>query len=65
MQLDTALLVGILFACATYLVLQPSFVKILFGFVILSNAANLLLLSMSGSPVGRQAPIIRIWFARV
>jgi multicomponent Na+:H+ antiporter subunit C len=58
MQLDTALLVGILFACATYLVLQPSFVRILFGFVIMSNAGNLLLISMSGSPVGRQAPIV-------
>lgn len=58
MQLDTALLVGILFACATFLILQPSFVRILFGFVILSNAGNLLLLSMSGSPVGRRAPVV-------
>ena len=41
MQLETALLVGVMFTVATYLVLQRSFVKILFGFVILSNAANL------------------------
>ena len=58
MQLETALLVGILFGCATYMILQTSFVRILFGFVILSNAANLLVLSMSGNPAGKAAPII-------
>lgn len=57
MQLETALLIGVLFGCATWLVLQSSFVKILFGFLLLSNAANLFLLSMSGPPDGRQAPI--------
>lgn len=57
MPLETALLIGLLFACGTYLVLQTSFVRILFGFLVLSNAANLLLLSMSGSPEGRVPPI--------
>jgi multicomponent Na+:H+ antiporter subunit C len=57
MQIETALLVGLMFACATYLVLGRSFVKILFGFVILSNAANLLVLSMSGDPAGKSAPL--------
>jgi multicomponent Na+:H+ antiporter subunit C len=57
MPIETALLVGVLFACATYLILQRSFVKILFGFIVLSNAANLLLLSLSGPPDGRVAPI--------
>lgn len=58
MQTETALLVGILFAGATYLILQRSFVRILFGFVVLSNAANLLVLSMSGRPDDRAAPIV-------
>ncbi|MCX8157907.1 MAG: NADH-quinone oxidoreductase subunit K [Verrucomicrobiae bacterium] len=58
MQIETAILVGVMFACATYLVLQRSFVKILFGFVILSNAANLLVLSMSGLPEGKAPPIV-------
>lgn len=58
MQLDTALLVGLLFACAIYLILHTSFVKILFGFVILSNAANLLLISTSGNPSGKYPPIV-------
>lgn len=57
MQIETALLVGALFACATYLILQRSFVRILFGFVILSNAANLLVLAMSGRPDHKEAPI--------
>ena len=58
MQIETALLVGVLFTAATYLILQRSFVKILFGFVILSNAANLLVLSMSGRSDGKAATIV-------
>jgi multicomponent Na+:H+ antiporter subunit C len=58
MQIETALLVGVLFTCATYLILQRSFVKILFGFVVLSNAANLVVLSTSGRPDGRHPPIL-------
>jgi multicomponent Na+:H+ antiporter subunit C len=58
MHLETALLVGALFTAATYLILQRSFVKILFGFIVLSNAANLLVLAMSGSPDNRSAPVV-------
>ncbi|MCU0786933.1 MAG: NADH-quinone oxidoreductase subunit K [Verrucomicrobia bacterium] len=58
MQIETALLIGALFACATWLILQRSFVRILFGFILLSNAANLLVLSMSGRPEGRGAPVV-------
>lgn len=58
MQLETALLVGVMFTVATYLVLQRSFVKILFGFLILTNAANLLVLAMSGRPDGKGAPVV-------
>lgn len=58
MQLETALLVGVLFSTATYLILQKSFVRILFGFVMLSNAVNLFVLAMSGEPSGKAAPII-------
>ena len=58
MQIETAILVGALFAVSTYLLLQKSFVRILFGFVILSNGANLFILSMSGRPDGKQAPVL-------
>lgn len=58
MPVETALLVGVLFAASVYLILHRSFVRILFGFVTLTNATNLFLLAMSGSPEGRQAPIL-------
>lgn len=58
MILETALLVGLLFGAATYLILQRSFVRILFGFVLLTNAANLLILAMSGSPDGKTSPVL-------
>ncbi|MBX3747746.1 MAG: NADH-quinone oxidoreductase subunit K [Verrucomicrobiae bacterium] len=58
MQADTAVLTGVLFAVALWLVLQRSFVRILFGFIIFTNAANLFVLMMSGEPGGRQAPIM-------
>jgi multicomponent Na+:H+ antiporter subunit C len=58
MTFETAVLVGVLFAGGTYLILQRSFVRILFGFVLFSNAANLLILSMSGRPDGKGAPLV-------
>lgn len=59
MQIDTALLVGFMFGCAIYLMLNQSFVKILFGIVILSNAANLLILAMSGRPDNSVEPFVK------
>jgi multicomponent Na+:H+ antiporter subunit C len=59
MMWETAILVGLLFGAAVYLILQASFVRILFGFILLSNAANLFLLAMSGRPDGKSAPIVR------
>mgnify|MGYP001409813477 CR=1 FL=1 len=58
MQIDTALLVGVLFGVGTYLLLRRSFVRVLFGFVLLSTAANLFVLMMSGEPEGRTPPIV-------
>lgn len=58
MQIETALLVGILFGCATWLILAGNFVRVLFGFIVLSNGANLLVLAMSGRPDGKAAPIV-------
>ncbi|MFQ3671323.1 MAG: NADH-quinone oxidoreductase subunit K [Verrucomicrobiia bacterium] len=58
MTVDTAILVGFLFGAAVFLLLQSSFVRILFGFVLLSNAANLFILAMSGSPVEKEPPVV-------
>jgi multisubunit Na+/H+ antiporter MnhC subunit len=55
---ETPLLVGLLFGAACYLILQASFVRVLFGFVLLSNAANLLVLAMSARPNGKTAPVL-------
>jgi len=55
---ETAILVGVLFGAACFLILQASFVRILLGFILLSNAANLFVLAMSGRPNGKGAPVV-------
>ena len=55
---ETVLLIGVMTGTGVYLFLQSGFVRILFGFILLSNAANLFLLAMSGSPFGKQAPVV-------
>ncbi len=59
MMWETAILIGLLFGAACYLILQASFVRILFGFILLSNAANIFLLAMSGTPDGKASPIVK------
>ncbi len=44
MELLFAVLVGVLFAGGVYLVLEDTWVRKVFGFVLLGNAANLLIL---------------------
>jgi len=57
-QTDTACIVAALFGCGLYLVLSRNLVRTLFGFLLLSNAVNLLLLATSGDPRGKEAPIV-------
>lgn len=65
MQLLLALLTGVLFASGVYLVLQRNLLRMIFGLVLLSNAVNLLVLSMGRVarvapplvPLGEQAPL--------
>lgn len=54
---ETAILVGLLFGIACYMILRASFVRILFGFMLLTHAANLLVLAMSSSPAGKEPPV--------
>ena len=58
MHIATIVLIGIMFSCATYLLLQHSFIKILFVFALLSHATNLVILSISGHPLNKLAPIV-------
>ena len=57
MTLITALIVGFLFFLAVLLILQRSWLRILFGVMLLSHAANLAILSASGDPDGKLPPI--------
>jgi multicomponent Na+:H+ antiporter subunit C len=58
-QFDTAILVAILGAGAIYLCLSRRFLRMLLGFLLLSNAGNLVVLSMSGNPTGKRAATLR------
>lgn len=55
---DHALVIGVLFFTAVYLILSKTKREMVFGVVILSNAINLMLLVMSGEPGGKAPPII-------
>lgn len=55
---NISLLVGILFGIGVYLILHRNLLRILFGVILLSNAVNIFLLSMSQSPQGKAVPII-------
>lgn len=57
-QLDTAVLIAVLTTGAVYLCLSRRFLRVLFGFLLLSNAANLVVLAMSGDPTGKQTATI-------
>jgi multicomponent Na+:H+ antiporter subunit C len=48
-------LIGVMYACGIYLLLERSLTRVLLGFLLLGNATNILLLIMGG-PSGR-API--------
>jgi len=57
-QFDVLLIIFILFSVASYLLLDRHLVNIIIGFVLLSNGANLFLLSLSGDPGGKAAPVL-------
>lgn len=58
MILLTALLIALLFGTGVFLILQRRFIHILFGFGLLTHAANLFILSMSGYAEHQTAPIV-------
>ena len=58
MQVLTAILVGLLFGAGIYLIHQRGFIRILFGFSLITHGANLFVLAMSGEPGTRDSPII-------
>lgn len=57
MELLLSLLTGILYAAGIYMLLRRSMVKLIIGFALLSNAANLLIFT-AGRPVRGEPPIV-------
>lgn len=57
MEIVMAVLIGILFSVATYLLLTKSLLRVVFGTVLLSHGANLLILTMGGLG-GGSAPLL-------
>ncbi len=49
-SLALVIVMGVLFACGVYAMLERSLTRVLIGFLLLGNAANLLLLIVMGAP---------------
>jgi multicomponent Na+:H+ antiporter subunit C len=57
-QLEAAVLVAVLFGAGIYLCLSRRMLRMLFGFLMISNAANLVLIAISGDPTGKRAATV-------
>lgn len=57
MEFLMALVVGVFFAVSTYFMLSKKLLKVVFGTLLISHAANLMLLT-SGGLKGEKAPIL-------
>ncbi|MGY6633858.1 MAG: Na+/H+ antiporter subunit C [Alkalilacustris sp.] len=55
MEALTAIIVGVLVAASVYLMLAPSFLRFLFGLILLSNAANLVIFASGRMTEGAPA----------
>ncbi len=58
MELVMAIVVGAMFAGGTYMILRPSLIRIVMGFGLYSNAANLLLIACGGYSPDWQSPFV-------
>jgi multicomponent Na+:H+ antiporter subunit C len=58
MILLSAVVVAVLFAAGLYLMLSRNTQRVVIGFIILSNAVNLLVLASSGAPAGAVPPLV-------
>ncbi len=58
MTLLTAIVVGILFAAAVYLLLSRELKSVAMGVFVLGHGANLAILAVSRSPIGRRPPVL-------
>lgn len=58
MELDALILVFILFSVSAYLIMQTRLTDFIFGFALLSNGINLMILFTSENPQGKSVPIL-------
>jgi multicomponent Na+:H+ antiporter subunit C len=58
MEFLMATLIGVMFAAGTYMILRPSLIRVVMGFGLYSNAANLLLIACGGFSPDRESPFI-------
>lgn len=58
MTLLIAVMVGLIFAASIYMMTGGELKGICMGVFLLGHGANLAILSVSGTPLGRQAPVI-------
>nr|WGD79967.1 Na(+)/H(+) antiporter subunit C [Bacillus subtilis] len=58
MEILTAVLAGIIFMAATYLLLSKSLLRVIIGTALLSHGVHLMLLTMGGLKKGVAAPIL-------
>lgn len=57
-QLEAAVLIAVLFGSGVFLCLSRRMLSMLFGFLLISNAANLVLIAISGDPTGKSAATV-------
>ena len=55
---SAALVVGVLFSIAVYLMLSRNTQRIAMGFLVLANGVNLLVITSAGMPDGASPPIV-------
>jgi len=58
MELETLILIFLFVSVSTYLLMQSQLIDIIFGFALLSNGVNLMILFTSDNPDGKTVPII-------
>jgi len=58
MELFVSAAIGTLFACGTYMILRPSLIRIVMGFGLYSNGANLLLIACGGYDPAWESPFV-------
>ena len=58
MELALAIVIGLMFACGTYMILRPNLIRMVMGFGLYSNAANLLMIACGGYASDKLPPFL-------